>query len=400
MNICMVLADVDFPPDIRVEKEARSLISAGHRLFVICARRGKSPVRSVWNEIAIRRIAPLPFFFRKINSLVYLLSLRDLQWRKAIRKIMRREAIDAVHVHDLPKVGTALSAAKGERVRVIADLHENYPALVKLASIHRRSTLSERFLEASRWRRWERRWAMRCDHILAVVEEAKERLVKKGIPSGKITVVENTVDVEHFLSIPLKKEIVEQFRGSFVVSYVGGFSHHRGLDTAVRAMPAILEGMPNARLLLVGRGEAMPELRSLVKLMGLNERVVFTGWQKPENLPSYIAASDVCLVPHKSTEHTEATVPHKLYHYMVMGKPVVVSSCRPLRRIVEGAECGLVFEAGDARSLASCTLRLKDPGLRKRLGDAGREAAHGRHSWEATSGRLLGLYLGAGGLRQ
>jgi glycosyltransferase involved in cell wall biosynthesis len=400
MNICMVLADVDFPPDIRVEKEARSLISAGHRVLVICAWKEERPARSEQNGVVIRRIAPLPFFFRKINSLVYLLFLQDLQWRRAIRKIVRTEAIDVVHVHDLPKVGTALRAARGERVRIIADLHENYPALVKLASIHRRPAFSERLLGASRWRRLETRWAKRCDHIIVVAEEAKERLAKEGIPPGKITIVENTVDVRHFLSIPLKREIMEPFRDSFVVSYVGGFSYHRGLDTAVRAMPMILGHIPNAKLLLVGDGEAMPKLRSLVQLLGLGNRVVFTGWQDRKNVPSYIAASDVCLVPHLSTEHTEATVPHKLYDYMVMGKPVVVSSCRPLQRIVEGAACGFVFEAGNAGSLATCILKLKDPELRKRLGHAGKEAAHGRHSWEATSGRLLGLYLGAGGLRK
>ena len=138
----------------------------------------------------------------------------------------------------------------------------------------------------------------------------------------------------------------------------------------------------------------MPELRSLVQLLGLNEKVVFTGWQKPENLPSYIAASDVCLVPHNSTEHTEATVPHKLYHYMVMGKPVVVSSCRPLRRIVDGAACGFVFEAADADSFADRILRLKDPIVRERMGSAGRGAVGETYNWKSSAEKLLEVYDG------
>lgn len=54
MNICMVLADVDFPPDIRVEKEARSLISAGHRVILLCPRTGDRPTVKTRNGIEIR----------------------------------------------------------------------------------------------------------------------------------------------------------------------------------------------------------------------------------------------------------------------------------------------------------------------------------------------------------
>ena len=394
MNICMVLADSDFPPDIRVEKEARALISAGHRVFLFCVRTGESPASSVWNGIEIRRITSLPFVTRMLNTSVYLLSMCDLQWKRAIRRLIEERGIDVIHVHDLPKVGTALSAAKRKGVPVIADLHENYPALVRLAFARRKPRLAERFMWARRWERLERRWGKSCAHVLAVVDEAKERLLGKGISPEKIAVVENTVDVEHFLSLPIDKRLVERFRGDFVICYTGGFSPHRGLDTAVRAMPRILRESPNAKLLLVGDGEMMPSLRFLTKRMGLEEKVVFTGWMEFERFPSYLAASDVCIVPHISTEQTEATVPHKLYQYMLMGRPVVVSSCRPLRRIVEDARCGFVFEAGDADSFAERIFRLKDPVVRERMGSAGRDAVRGRYNWKKSAEKLLGVYDG------
>ncbi len=394
MNICMVLADKDFPPDIRVEKEVRSLISGGHRVFLLCLRTDERPKSSVWNGIEIRRIASLPFLIRMFNTFVYLLSMGDLQWKRAIKKLIKEHAIDVVHVHDLPMVGTALAAARGRGVPVIADLHENYPALVRLAFARRKPRLAERLMWPRRWERVERRWAESCAHILVVAEEAKERLLGKGIPPEKISVIENTVDVEHFLSLPIDKRLVEQFRDDFVICYAGGFSPWRGLDTAIKAMPAILKEIPNAKLLLVGDGEMMPKLRLLTKAMGLEEVVVFTGWVEFERFPSYIAASDVCIVPHVSTEQTEATTPHKLYQYMLMGKPVVVSSCRPLRRIVEGARSGLVFEAGDAHSFAERIFKLKDPAVRRRLGEAGRGAVRERCNWQAVSERLLRLYGG------
>ncbi|MDP2895881.1 MAG: glycosyltransferase family 4 protein [bacterium] len=393
MNICMVLNGIDFPPDIRVEKEARALISAGHRIFLLCSRTENRPARSSWNGMEIIRIAPLRCFpIRKLNAFIYVLTLRDLQWKKAIHKLLRTHRIDAFHVHDLAMVGTVLAFARRRGIPVIADLHENYPALARSAFARRKPRLAERFMWPNRWERLERRWGRRCAHVLVVVDEMKERVVAKGIRPEKITVIENTVDVDQFLSLPVDDRLVERFRGDFVISYIGSFAPHRGLDVVVRAMPRLLRDIPNARLLLVGDGEMMPQLRSLAETMALDDRVLLTGWVTFEKVPSYIAASDVCIVPHISTEQTEASGPHKLFQYMLMAKPVVVSSCRSLRRMIEETGAGAVFKAGDSNSFAETVLKLRDPATRKTLGEAGRKAASEKYNWDKTSERLLRLY--------
>lgn len=396
----MVLADRDFPPDIRVEKEARSLLSAGHRVFLLCPRTGERAASETWNGIEIRRIAPLPFLRRKLNSLIFILLFRDSQLKRALRRLIAHESIDGLHVHDLPMVGTALSAAKKKGLPVIADLHENYPALVRLSFAYRKQRLAERLMWPQRWERAEKRWGRRASRLFIVVDEMKERLLAKGIPSEKIAVVENTVAVEEFLSFPLEGERTREFEGQFVILYVGGFSPHRGLETAIKAMPTILREMPNARLLLVGDGEVMPVLKTLAAEMGLNNAVLFTGWQPFERVPSYIAASTVCIVPHASTEQTEASGPHKLFQYLLMGKPVVVSSCRSLRRIIQETGGGVVFEAGDSDSFARAVLKLKDAAMRTALGEAGRNAVLNKYNWQRTAEKMLDVYSRtAGGSR-
>lgn len=393
METCMVLANSDFPPDIRVEKEARALISAGHRIFLLCSGTENRPARSCWNGMEIIRIAPLRCFpIRKLNAFIYVLTLRDLQWKKAIHKLLQTHRIDAFHVHDLPMVGTVLAFARRRGIPVIADLHENYPALARSAFARRKPRLAERFVWPNRWERLERRWAKGCAHVLVVVDEAKERLVANGVPEENITVVENTVDVEHFFSFPPGRDIADRFKADFVICYVGGFSPHRGLDTAIKAMPRILKEIPNAKLLLVGDGEMMGPLKSLVATMGLDEKVVFTGWQQFEKVPGYISAGDVCIIPHAATDHTEATAPHKLYQYMLMGKPALVSSCRPLRRMIEETGAGAVFKAGDSNSFAETVLKLRDPATRKTLGQAGRKAALGKYNWQRASEKLMLIY--------
>ena len=208
-----------------------------------------------------------------------------------------------------------------------------------------------------------------------------------------MTVIENTEDLDYFRGIPPDAELLGRWKGDFVISYIGGFGgRHRGLDTAIEAMPAILESIPNARLLLVGEGSIRPVLEGMVAERGLGPRVTILPWQPFSAVPSLMRASDVCLVPHASNAHTEATSPHKLFQYMSLGKPVVVSTCKPLRRVIEETGGGLVFEAGNAADLARAVVSLADEGRRRELGEAGRRAVEEHYNWAATSRALIALY--------
>jgi glycosyltransferase involved in cell wall biosynthesis len=297
--------------------------------------------------------------------------------------------LDVLHVHDLPVLGSALEAA---RIPVVADLHENFPAAIGQLRQHQpfpRSIL--RFVDSpSRWERHERSGVGRADATVVVVEEAADRLATRGLARERITVVGNEEDVMVFEG--LKGEPVER-PGSFVVLYAGAFGgRHRGLDTLVDAMSDVIAEEPGAVLSLVGDGAERVYLESRAPA-----GVHFEGWQPFERIPAYISASDVCVVPHRSTPHTETTVPHKLFQYMLMGKPVVVSSCAPLRRIVEEVGAGEVFVAGDERDLARAILRLRDPEVAARAGAAGRRAVlEGGLNWERSARALVALYTRLG----
>jgi glycosyltransferase involved in cell wall biosynthesis len=82
---------------------------------------------------------------------------------------------------------------------------------------------------------------------------------------------------------------------------------------------------------------------------------------------------------------------------MITGKPVVVSSCPPLRRIVEETGAGLVFRANDSGSLAGQLLYMyKNPERMKEMGECGRAAALGPYSWTHDARRLVDMYAGIG----
>jgi glycosyltransferase involved in cell wall biosynthesis len=77
---------------------------------------------------------------------------------------------------------------------------------------------------------------------------------------------------------------------------------------------------------------------------------------------------------------------------MYMRKPVIVSSAKPLKRIVEETNCGLIFESGNPENFADIVLQLQDSDERLRLGENGYQAVINKYNWQHDAKRLVSLY--------
>jgi len=122
----------------------------------------------------------------------------------------------------------------------------------------------------------------------------------------------------------------------------------------------------------------------------MKDYIEMVGWVSQKTALQYMVECDVGLIPHKRNEHTDSTVPHKLFQYMGMGKPVIVSDCPPLKRIVEEYQCGLVFEAGNSEALVECILSVYRND--DNYGKNGKRAVYEKYNWQRDSKTLLELY--------
>ncbi len=117
------------------------------------------------------------------------------------------------------------------------------------------------------------------------------------------------------------------------------------------------------------------------------------GWQDVSLFPSYVEASTVCISPLKRNLHHDTTFANKIFQYMAMGKPVVVSDSTAQANVIKQEDCGLVHEAENHEDLAEKLLQLlknKDEAIR--LGGNGRQAVLERWNWKVTSQELVNLY--------
>ncbi|MFC1888521.1 glycosyltransferase family 4 protein [Thermodesulfobacteriota bacterium] len=388
-----------YPTDVRIAPEIKSLTRAGHEVAVLTFRRAGEARDEVVDGTRILRFNILEDFRgamlkRKVVSLRDRIFFLNPWWRDRIIDVCRD--YDAIHVHDLPYVRTAVSAGRALGIPVVFDMHENYPGMIELG--YRSGTSPRRdnipFL-FGRLSRYELDACRSADFIVTVVEESRARLISLGIPPGKIIVAENTMDRELFDGASIDESLTTPFKDRFVITYLGGISELRGVGTVIEAIPEIAESIPNILFLVVGGWEnsgAERKFRKLAADLGVSDRVAYTGLVRQDLIPTYLSATDIGLVPHQVSVLTNSTLPHKLFDYMLMKKPIIVTDCAPLRRIVEEVACGLVVPDGRSDLLAQAVDRLADRERAAALGEKGYAAALDKYNWEESVKPLLALY--------
>ncbi|MBK8189835.1 MAG: glycosyltransferase family 4 protein [Vampirovibrionales bacterium] len=418
LRVGMVL-DQRFPPDARVEREALALIRAGFEVHLLCARApGEAYGRDAdewtvddeYQGIRLHRVDPEQVIYRvPLIGFPTRFPYRGLAkraaqtfwnldpvWFTLIRRFIRRYEIDILHIHDLRLASTGLAAASQADLPLVADLHEHYPAL--MAMLKGRQSPQRGARARRKWDRVERYVCREADRVLTVVEEARDRLLAKGVRAPKVSVIPNTVDIDKFLAVQPDSEVIRHYKNDFVLTYVGHLnSEHRGIQTALEAVATLKDQIHGLKF--VAAGEYRPDYRKrldhLIDRLDLHHCVDFTGWLDETAFASYIQAADICLIPHLANEHTDATFPNKAYLYHLYGKPIIAADCKPLVRYLAETQGGLTYRSGDARALADAVLTLHDDrSRRQRMGRSGQEAVFERHNWKATAERLVSVYRG------
>ena len=394
MRIGMIL-DNEFTGDLRVENEVMSLRNAGFDVFVLCLNYGSKPEYEDFHGAKIIRISKSKGIIKKLRALTNtIFNFYPHWWAKHIIEFVKKYRIDVLHIHDLYMLGAGFIAKKRlkNNIKITGDLHENYVEGLKHYKFS--TTFPGKYIiSIPKWEQTEIDWCKRADYLITVINEAVKRYHLLGIPKEKIEVVANYVNQEEFLSCEDKLYILNKYKDKFVITYVGGFDIHRGLETVIQAMPEIVKKCENVKLVLVGKGQNSSELVKLAEEFKVGKHISFEGWQPPSYLPSYIKASDICLIPHLKTVHTDNTIPHKLFQYMLLEKPVVATNCNPIQRIIEETKCGLIYENKNSHQLADKIIKLyNSESLRKQMGANGKKAVIEKYNWEKTSENLVSMY--------
>lgn len=387
MRIGMIL-DKTFPPDPRVHNEAIELIKSGHEVFLFCLTYSNQPLEEVIDGIQVKRYKSNTLQY-KLSALAYTIPLYSILMKKKITHFLEKFSIEAVHIHDMVVAEAVLNACKKKKLPVVLDLHENRPQIMKFYP-HLKKFPQNVLISPKKWQKKEEEFVKKIDNVIVVTEEAKEEVCKRTkINPDKVVVVPNTVRKSFFEEQNNFEENSE--RDTFNLLYIGDTGERRGLATAIKSLPALKKEIDNIQLVIVGSVNA--ELKKLSEELNVEEQVSFEGWQEETTFPKYIKQSDVCLSPLHRNLHHDTTHANKLFQYMSLRKPLLVSDATAQKNIVEKVNAGLVHEAKNVEDFTNKVLRLyKDELLRKELGENGEAFIRNEFTWDKTSKGLVNLY--------
>ena len=358
------ITETYFPPEIRVLKECNSLKEAGFKMHVLCLPEKNKKSYEIWEDIKIYRPKNL-INSSKFSTIKRSLTHLSKNWTSEIARVIKRIRPDIVHLHDINLVYSLMKVISKEKV--VIDLHENMPAAVEEYS-KALSGFSKAFYKIThnkkRFKKIEKFALKKADLVLTVVEEAKQRVIFEhpDINSEKVVNIEN---LESLSFLNFNSDSDSFISSEQKISYVGNFGPHRGLETLIESVKILKNKFPKIKVELIGakNNDYAKRLQDIVDDMSLNQSIDIVGWIPFEEVFKSIVSSTICAIPHYSNPHTDSTIPHKIYQYMLAKKPILVSSSAPLARVVNEAKCGAVFEAGshiDAAEKISTLLNQKN----------------------------------------
>jgi len=371
---------------------------------LVYARAGSQPKEEVSEGVTYRRVATDldERLVRRLRQVSRLLSVRRplhsrpvyyLAYILQVALDLRARDCDVVHVFNFSQF-VPIIRLLNPQTRIALNMRCEWLSQLKRSVASRRLT--------------------KTDLVIGCSEYITRRIARRFPQfAPRCVTVPNGVDIETFSpdTTPRKRSRDRTKR----LLFVGRISPEKGLHVLIDALPHILARCPSVTLEIVGREEMTPvdfvvalsddervsnliafydgtsylqRLETRIQEQGLSRIVSFAGYVPHEQVPAHYRSADILVNP----SFTES-FGRSLIEAMSCGLPVVASRVGGMTEVLDGGDCGLLVEPGDAQALAKAvTAVLCDGDWCARMCRSARERVITRYSWDVVARQLLGEY--------
>lgn len=236
----------------------------------------------------------------------------------------------------------------------------------------------------------ERRTVKQADRILVINDKLKDYVIKLGAPVERTQVLRAGINIKQFNPDNSGNGVRKQYGISeqdIALFFMGWLYHFSGLKEVV---PLLAETRDiDFKLLIVGEGDAYNELEQIREKYGVQDRVILAGKKPYQEIPAYIAASDICLLPASPDEEImQHIVPIKMYEYMAMKKPVIATKLPGVMKEF-GEDNGVIY-VDRPEDVIPKAVELVNNGNLNELGEKARKFVE-RYSWDNITDDFEGI---------
>ena len=379
MRILYLCADPGVPVlgrkgcSTHVREICRALTRAGHQALILCASRGEDVQNA--SDLSIVEV-PTPQSLH-LGFDVRLMA-HNVRFARAARKIFEGFRPDVIYERFSMYSFTGHRLVRRYRAPRILEVNA-------FLSTEQRDRL--RFPRLARWS--DRFIVGKAEHVVVVSEPLRDLVASLGVPQAHIYKMPMSADVHHFTPSISGEKVRTQhgLKDRYVIGYVGALTGWHGINLLYDVARLLESKLEDFVFFLVGGDEKKIAMHTKkAKRLGLESRFVFAGSVPYLEVPEYVRAMDVTIIP----DTTYWSSPTKLFEYQAAGVPTVAPRYAAIVDAMEEGKEGLFFDARNAEQFADRLVQLAlNPRLRDLMGVNARRRVVESHSIDRQVATLI-----------
>jgi glycosyltransferase involved in cell wall biosynthesis len=379
MNILWI-AQRDLHHDLNIStwlEMSKALIKRNHRvnLVTLTTTTAKFPIQItnlMLREIAVIKRFPLVAITFHLQVLIFCLF-----WLFKIRP-------DVIITHPM----TAYFLLPARLAAKIFRLNTKFILDIRTLPV-RSKTISEKIKNIMNYS--SIRFANCCFHGIAVITPALQRIIidQFHVNPHKIGIWMSGVNLEIFQPQNQNSIYNQQSKDRFRVMYHGVLAENRGLMETIQAMISVKELFPQIELFILGKGLAYRQLIESVEQLNLTENVLFHDPVDYSHIANYISQADVGIIPLPDRLCWQVSSPLKLFEYLAMAKPVIVSPIEAHTSILYDCPAAIFLKSTSPEDISESIIKVyKMRNQLNQLGSKGRKFVIEKFTWDHQAFQL------------
>ena len=341
----------EYPPRIvggiaRVVHDlSKRLIKDGHEVTVVTYRDG-SNIPEYENDKGVNVYRVDNYMIHPNNFIDWIMQLNFNLIAKATEIINKEGGFDVIHAHDWLVAYAAKTLKNSFGIPIVATIHATEAG--RNSGIHDNT---QRYINDTEWL-----LTYEATEVIVNSNYMKGEIQRLfGLPFEKINVVANGVNLNKFTGMDRDYSFRRRFAmdNEKIILFMGRLVYEKGVQHLIAAMPKVLSRYHDAKLVIVGKGGMLDELRAQANALGISNKVYFAGYMNGKDVEKMYKAADISVFP--STYEPFGIV---ALEGMLAERPIVVSDAGGLGEIVEHRETGMKSYCGNPNSIADSILEL------------------------------------------
>ena len=323
---------------------SRTLIKDGHDVTVVTYKDGDAPEFENDKGVKVHRVSN--YMINPNNFIDWIMQLNFSMVAKANEIIAKEGNFDVIHAHDWLVAYAAKTLKNSYNIPIVATVHATEAG--RNGGIHDET---QRYINDTEWM-----LTYEASEVVVNSNFMKNELQRLfGLPYEKINVIPNGVNLSLFNGIDRDYNFRRRYAmdNEKIILFMGRLVYEKGVQNLISAMPKIMNGYHDTKLVIAGKGGMVDELKQQAYSLGLGEKIYFAGYMNGKDVQRMYKSADVAVFPSLYEPFGIVAL-----EAMLSENPIVVSDIGGLNEIVQHRENGMKSYTGNPNSIADSILEL------------------------------------------